>query len=119
MYDPRINRKKQHKLLYIIILSVLAVLSGAESWDSIELFGKMNLAFLRQFIELKKGIPSHDTINRAFSLLNPRSFERLFMEWATSYLFHVTKHFIFSSPLCSNARGQAMLIRMKPSPAAP
>ncbi|GHV44152.1 ISAs1 family transposase [Bacteroidia bacterium] len=84
LYDPRINRKKQHKLLDIIILSVLAVLSGAESWDSIELFGKMNLAFLRQFIELKNGIPSHDTINRVFSLLNPRSFERMFMEWANN-----------------------------------
>jgi hypothetical protein len=68
-------------LLDIIILSILAVLYGAESYDSIELFGKTNLAFLKQVLKLKNGIPSHDTINRMFSILNPRAFERLFMEW--------------------------------------
>jgi Transposase len=84
LYDPRINRKKKHKLPDIVILSILAVLCGAESWDSIELFGKMNIAFLKQILELKNGIPSHDTINRVFSILNSRAFERLFMEWSTS-----------------------------------
>jgi predicted transposase YbfD/YdcC len=78
------DRNKLHKLLDIIILSILAVLSGAESWDSIELYGKTNLAFLKQILELKNGIPSHDTINRVFAMLNPRSFERLFMEWANN-----------------------------------
>jgi predicted transposase YbfD/YdcC len=68
--------------LDIIILSVLAVLSGAESYDSITLFGKENLAFLKQFLELKNGIPSHDTINRVFQILNPRIFERCFISWA-------------------------------------
>lgn len=43
--DPRLNRKKQHLLIDIVILSVLAVLSGAESWDSIELFGKTKILF--------------------------------------------------------------------------
>jgi predicted transposase YbfD/YdcC len=82
--DPRINRKKQHQLIDIIVLSILAVLCGAESWDSIELYGKENLAFLKQILELKNGIPSHDTINRVFAALNPRAFERLFMEWANN-----------------------------------
>jgi len=71
-------------LLDIIILSILAVLSGAESYDSIELFGKENLAFLKQFLELKNGIPSHDTINRLFAALNPSQFERCFISWAQS-----------------------------------
>ena len=82
LHDPRIERRKKHKLLDIIILSILAVLSGAESYDSIELFGKENLAFLKQFLELKNGIPSHDTINRLFQVLNPRRFERCFIAWA-------------------------------------
>jgi predicted transposase YbfD/YdcC len=82
--DPRLKRKQLHSLLDIVILSILAVLSGAESYDSIELYGKTNLEFLKQILELKNGIPSHDTINRVFSLLNPRSFERLFMEWANA-----------------------------------
>ncbi|OAV66269.1 Transposase [Bacteroidales bacterium Barb4] len=84
LHDPRMDRKKQHTSLDIIILSILAVLCGAKSYDSIELFGKTNLAFLKQIPELKNGIPSHDTINRVFSILNPRTFERLFMEWANT-----------------------------------
>ena len=80
--DPRINRRKLHSLLDIIILSILGVLSGAESYDSIELFGKENFAFLKQFLELKNGIPSHDTINRLFQALNPRQFERCFISWS-------------------------------------
>ena len=79
--DPRIERAKKHNLLDIIILSILAVLSGAESYDSIELYGKMNIDFLRQFLGLKNGIPSHDTINRVFQVLNPRQFERHFISW--------------------------------------
>jgi predicted transposase YbfD/YdcC len=82
LYDPRIERCKKHSLLDVIILSVLSVLSGAESYDSIELFGKENFAFLKQFLELKNGIPSHDTINRVFQVMNPRQFERCFIAWA-------------------------------------
>jgi hypothetical protein len=68
----------------MIIISILAVLCGAESYDSIELFGKTNLAFLKQLLALKNGIPSHDTINQVFSILNPHAFERLFIEWANT-----------------------------------
>jgi predicted transposase YbfD/YdcC len=48
------------------------------------MYGKMHLDMLRQILDLRHGIPSHDTINRVFSLLNPRQFERLFMEWANT-----------------------------------
>jgi predicted transposase YbfD/YdcC len=80
--DPRHNRNKKHALIDIVILSIVAILSGAESWDSIELFGKTNIAFLKQFLSLKNGIPSHDTINRVFSIINPKAFEQLFAQWA-------------------------------------
>ena len=82
--DPRINRGKKHLLIDIVILSILAVLSGAESYDSIELFGITNYTFLKQFLKLPNGIPSHDTVNRVFSVLNSRHFERLFIEWTNS-----------------------------------
>ena len=84
LHDPRINRCKRHALIDIIILSVLAVLCGAESYDSIELYGKTNIEFLKQFLALKNGIPSHDTINRVFQIINPRQFERCFIAWAES-----------------------------------
>jgi predicted transposase YbfD/YdcC len=80
--DHRIDRCKKHCLLDIVILSILAVLSGAESYNSIELYGEENLAFLKQFLRLKNGIPSHDTINRVFQVLNPHQFERCFIGWA-------------------------------------
>jgi predicted transposase YbfD/YdcC len=58
------------------------VLSGADSYDEIEQFGKEKISFLRKFLELRNGIPSHDTINRVFQILNPRQFERCFISWA-------------------------------------
>jgi hypothetical protein len=69
--DPRINRCKLHSLLDIIILSILAVLCGADTYEETELFGKENYYFLKQFLSLKNGIPSHDTVNRVFQRINP------------------------------------------------
>src|SRR5690554_630725 len=79
--DPRIKRNKRHELLDIIVLTILAVVCGAESWDSIELFGKTKIDFLKQFLKLRNGIPSHDTINRVFSILDPKLFEEVFIKW--------------------------------------
>ena len=80
--NPRIHRNRKNKLMDVIALSILAILSDAESYDSIALFGRKNLEFLRQFLELKNGIPSHDTVNWVFQILNPRQFERCFILWA-------------------------------------
>ena len=82
--DPRIHRNKKHLLIDIIILSIIAVICGAESWDSIELFGKSKKEFLSKILKLPNGIPSHDTINRVFSLINATKFENLFIEWVIS-----------------------------------
>ena len=82
LHDPRINRKKQHNLLDIIILSILAVLCSANGYEEIVDYGRTNIEFLKQFLVLKNGIPSHDTIRRVFMLLNPQALERCFAEWA-------------------------------------
>jgi len=82
--DPRVKRNKKHLLSDIIILTIVAVICGAESWDSIELFGKTKIDFLKTFLKLPNGIPSHDTINRVFSMLNAKRFEKLFTSWANS-----------------------------------
>ena len=83
--DSRSQRNRKHKFLEIIILSILAVLSGAETYDDIEQFGKEKIRFLRKFLELRHGIPSHDTINRIFQMLNPSAFEQCFANF-TEYL---------------------------------
>lgn len=82
--DPRLNRNKKHKLTDIIVLSILAVLCGAESYDSIEEFGKSRVDFLKQILQLPNGIPSHDTINRVISMIQPDQFEKVFAQWAES-----------------------------------
>lgn len=81
--DPRVVGRSSHKLTDILVLSVLAVICGADSYDAIELFGKAHHEELKKILGLPNGIPSHDTINRVFQSINARHFERLFAEWAS------------------------------------
>ncbi len=79
--DPRIDRTKQHGLLDILIIAICGVICGADSWVDIELFGKTKTEWLKTFLKLPNGIPSHDTFGRVFAALNPQEFESSFMEW--------------------------------------
>jgi predicted transposase YbfD/YdcC len=80
--DPRIDRQKLHKLLDIIIIAICGVICGADNWVDIEMFGNKKVDWLRQFLELPNGIPSHDTFGRVFGLLDAQQFQVCFMEWA-------------------------------------
>lgn len=79
--DPRIDRTKRHRLLDIIIIAICGVICGADGWVDIELFGKTKIEWLKTFLKLPNGIPSHDTFGRVFAALNPVEFESSFMEW--------------------------------------
>ena len=79
--DPRIERQKRHKLGDILVIAVCAVLCGAESFPAIEDFGQVRYAWLKQFLELPNGIPSHDTFNRVFRVLDPVRFQACFLSW--------------------------------------
>lgn len=79
--DPRIARHRWHKLSDIVIIAVCAVLCGAESYPAIEDFGQEREEWLRQFLELPEGIPSHDTFNRVLRLLDPVEFQTCFLRW--------------------------------------
>jgi predicted transposase YbfD/YdcC len=79
--DPRIERRKLHKLEDIIILTLLAVISGCNEWQEIELFGRTKIELLRKFCELENGIPSHDTLERLFQRLEPEKFQECFVQW--------------------------------------
>ncbi len=59
--DPRIERRKLHKLIDIITISICAVICGADTWEDIELFGESKHEWFKKFLELPNGIPSHDT----------------------------------------------------------
>jgi predicted transposase YbfD/YdcC len=79
--DPRIDRSKEHKLIDIIAIAICAVICGAEGWVDIELFGKSKLPWLKSFLELPNGIPSHDTFGRVFSRIDAQQFQLAFYEW--------------------------------------
>lgn len=79
--DPRVERTKRHKLVDIILIAICGVICGADSWVDIEMFGKAKKEWLKTFLELPNGIPSHDTFGRVFAAINPEEFEKSFMEW--------------------------------------
>lgn len=79
--DPRIDRTKKHLLLDIIALSICGLLSGAETWEEIADFGKENETWFQGFLTLPNGMPSHDTIARVFSMLDPQVFQSCCMDW--------------------------------------
>ena len=71
--DPRMQEKIAHSLYEIIVIMICAVISGADTYVDVEQFGKAKEKWLRTFLNLSNGIPSHDTIGRALQSLNPRS----------------------------------------------
>jgi predicted transposase YbfD/YdcC len=68
----------------IVVIAILAVICGANSWVDVEQFGNAKKKWLGSFLSLKNGIPSHDTFGRVFSLLSPTAFGEAFMEWISS-----------------------------------
>src|SRR3954451_9122953 len=82
--DPRCGGRIEHRLTAILVIAVCAVIACAESWDDIALYGRSKLAWLRTFLELPNGIPSHDTFRRVFMLIDPEAFEVCFTAWAAS-----------------------------------
>lgn len=79
--DPRVDRTKDHKLIDMIAIAICAVICGAEGWVDIELFGKSKLPWLKTFLALPNGIPSHDTFGRVFSRIDAEQFQLAFCEW--------------------------------------
>jgi predicted transposase YbfD/YdcC len=82
--DPRCSGKVGHRLLDILVIAVCAVVACAESWCDIALYGRSKLAWLKTFLELANGIPSHDTFRRVFMLIDPDAFEAGFTAWTGS-----------------------------------
>jgi predicted transposase YbfD/YdcC len=82
--DPRVERNREHLLEEILLIAIAAVLSGAESWNDMAEYGKAKQDWLKTFLRLPFGIPSHDTFNRVFAALAPEEMERGFADWVSS-----------------------------------
>lgn len=79
--DPRLARRKLHKLIDIVVIGLATLISGGEGFADMAAFGQAKRAQLTEFLELKNGIPSHDTFGRVFALLDPRQFEQCLGRW--------------------------------------
>lgn len=113
--DPRIDRHKQHSLHDIIFLTLCAVLSGCNDWDEIEEYGIEKENWLKKYIPLCNGIPSHDTINRVFARLNPKQLQSCFINWVQYVVAHSKNNIvnIDGKRLCnSGEKGSKSMIHL-------
>src|SRR5918999_803904 len=79
--DPRVDRTKRHELLDVVTVALCAVVCGADSWEEVERFGRAKEGWLRGFLALPNGIPSHDTFYRVFARIDPRKFGACVAGW--------------------------------------
>ena len=79
--DPRTGRMVDHYLIEILIIAICAVICGADDWVAIEQFGQAKEKWLRTFLHLPNGIPSHDTFRRVFAQLEAEAFQACFVSW--------------------------------------
>jgi predicted transposase YbfD/YdcC len=81
LVDDRREQGKRHQLLDVLTIAICAIVSGAEGWTDMELFGQAKKEWLGQFLMLRHGIPSDDTIRRVFEAIEPEKFQASFMDW--------------------------------------
>jgi len=81
LVDPRMDRTKLHLLEDIVMLTIMAVICGADSYTEIYEFGIAKEVWLKTFLKLANGIPSHDTIGRVMNSIYPEEFEHCFIQW--------------------------------------
>lgn len=79
--DPRVERTKLHLLRDILVIAICAVICGADTWVEMEAYGRAKEQWLRQFLALPNGIPSHDTFARVLARLKPEELQQCFLRW--------------------------------------
>lgn len=79
--DPRSETNLSHPLINVVSIAILGVICGADDWVAIETYGKAKADWLGTFLDLSRGIPSHDTFGRVFRWLDEVAFQAKFAEW--------------------------------------
>ena len=82
--DPRREQGRLHNISTVFGLTILAVICGITCWEQISLFGRLRRKELCQVLDFSNGIPSHDTLERVFSAINPDAFHSCFIAWTQS-----------------------------------
>ena len=83
--DPRSGNAARHKMLEMLVIALCSVLTGGDDCTDMAEFAETRLDFLRGFLELKHGAPSHDTFSRLFRLLDPEQFRTCFQRFMTRF----------------------------------
>jgi predicted transposase YbfD/YdcC len=92
--DPRVERTKEHRLVDLLTIGLCAVICGADGWTDMETFGRAKEPWLRTFLALPSGIPSHDTFGRLFARLDPEAFGRCFVAWVQAVAPETRHHLV-------------------------
>lgn len=79
--DPRRNHRKRHLLIDILVIALCAMICGANDWQQIATFAQRRHDWLKTFLALPNGVPSHDTLERVFDRLDPHAFQVCFRQW--------------------------------------
>jgi predicted transposase YbfD/YdcC len=79
--DPRVVGRSTHLLLDIVTITLCGVICGCNDWQEIETFANCRVDWLKRFLHLPGGIPSHDTLERVFDRLDPQTFQACFRAW--------------------------------------
>src|SRR5277367_891095 len=90
--DPHLERTRRHELFEIVVVAICATIAGSNSWTDMERFGNEKLDWLRGFLRLENGIPSHDTFGRVFSRLDPAKLAACIVQWLNDMGFELGKH---------------------------
>jgi len=93
--DPRLdNHNRRHELHDILVITILGTICGADTWIEICDFAHAKIDWLKTFLKLPNNIPSHDTFGRIFSLINPKTFEKCFIDWVSSLSIELNNEII-------------------------
>ena len=113
--DPRSHINQLHDLVDILLIGIISVICGAETWKQINEFATSKEEFHKKFLKLKNGIPSEDTINRVFSSIDSEQFESCFIEWVNS-ISEIAKGQVIAidgKTLCgAKSKGKKSLVHM-------
>lgn len=82
--DPRVVGRTTHSLHTILFIAVAATLAGADGPEDMEKFAERKQAWLKHFVDLSGGVPSHDTLGRVLAMIKPQQFQDAFLAWIGS-----------------------------------
>lgn len=105
--DPRVERTRVHDLFELIVVALCGSIAGADSWVDVERFGKDRLAWLRTFLKLEGGVPSHDTFGRVFAMLDPAELVACIQQWLDDVGREIGKHIAIDGKTLRGSGDQA------------